>query len=81
MRLHFFISAVIENSKVDYCQKMEKSQNLLKLITSSVRGGRRGPNKICAFSKNCKKFSKVLEERKISVFLHLKGKCVIIRYL
>ena len=38
-----------------FFQKLEKLQNFLKLITSSVRGGRREANKICDFSKNCKK--------------------------
>ena len=43
------------------CEKLEKSQFLLKLIKSSVRGGRRVPSKncnFCNFSKNCKKLEK-----------------------
>ena len=46
------------------CKKLEKSQILLTLENSSVRGGRRGPNKIydfcnfSDFSKNCEKLEK-----------------------
>ena len=46
------------------CEKLEKSQFLLKLIKSSVRGGRRVPSKncnfcnFCDFSKNCEKLEK-----------------------
>ena len=43
------------------CKKLEKSKFLLKLIKSSVRGGRGVPNKncdFCNFSKNCEKLEK-----------------------
>ena len=40
------------------CQKLEKSQFLLKLITTSVRGGRRVRSKNCDFSKNCEELEK-----------------------
>ena len=43
------------------CLKLEKSQFLVKLITTSVRGGSRVPSKncdFCNFSKNCKKLEK-----------------------
>ena len=46
------------------CEKLEKSQFLLKLITSSVRGDTRVPRKnydfcnFCYFSKNCAKLEK-----------------------
>ena len=35
------------------CEKLEKSQFLLKLIKSSITGGRRLSSKNCNFSKNC----------------------------
>ena len=43
------------------CKKLEKSQNLLKLLKSRIKGGRRVPSKNCdffIFSKNCKKLEK-----------------------
>ena len=46
------------------CEKLEKSQFLLKLINTSVRRGRRVPSKncdfckFCDFSKNCEKLDK-----------------------
>ena len=43
------------------CEKLEKSQLLLKLINTSVRRGRRVPSKncdFCNFSKNCEKLDK-----------------------
>ena len=43
------------------CEKLEKSQFLLKLITTGVRGGTRVPCKNCDFcnlSKTCKKLQK-----------------------
>ena len=45
------------------CQKLEKSQFLLKLIMPSVRGDRRVPIKNCNFyyfSKNCEIFELVM---------------------
>jgi len=41
-------------------KKLDKSQFLLKLITPTVRGGRRVPSKNCDFSKNCKIFELVM---------------------
>ena len=40
------------------CEKLEKSQFLLKLTKSSIRGGRRVPSKNCDFSKNYEKLEK-----------------------
>ena len=40
------------------CVKLEKSQNLLKLMNSRVGEGRRVPSKICDFSTNCEKLEK-----------------------
>ena len=42
----------------EIANKLEKSQFLLKLIKSSVTGGRRAPSKNCNFSKNCEKLEK-----------------------
>ena len=48
------------------CEKLEKSQSLLKLLNSSGKGGiRRVPSKhydfcnFCDFSKNCEKLWKI----------------------
>ena len=40
------------------CEKLEKSQFMLKLIKSSGTGGRRVSSKNCDFSKNCEKLEK-----------------------
>ena len=40
------------------CEKLEKSQFLLKLIKSSGTGGKRVSSKNCDFSKNCEKLEK-----------------------
>ena len=40
------------------CEKLEKSQNLLKLLNSSGKGDRRLPSKNCHFSKNCENWRK-----------------------
>ena len=45
------------------CEKLEKSQFLLRLIKSSGTGGRRVSSKncdFCDFSKNCEKLEKSL---------------------
>ena len=42
----------------EIANKLVKSQFLLKLIKSSVTGGRRMSSKNCNFSKNCKKLEK-----------------------
>ena len=55
----------MSNKNCDFsknCEKLEKLQFLLKLITTgSVRGGARVPSKncdFCNFSKHCKKLEK-----------------------
>ena len=54
------------------CEKLEKSQFLLKLIKSSVTGGRRVSSKNCDFcnfydfSKNCKKMGEIAVFAKIN---------------
>ena len=40
------------------CEKLEKSQNLLKLLNSSGKGDRRVPSKNCDFSQNCENWRK-----------------------
>ena len=40
------------------CEKLDKSQFLLKLIKSSVTGRTRVPSKNCDFTKNCEKLEK-----------------------
>ena len=50
------------------CEKLEKSQFLLKLTKSSIRGGRRVPSKNCDFCNFCD-FSKNYEKLKKSQFL------------
>ena len=40
------------------CEKLEKSQFLLKLLNSSGKGGTRVSSKNCDFSKNCEKLEK-----------------------
>ena len=41
------------------CEKLDKSQFLLKLIKSSVTGGTRVSSKNCDFSKNCEKIEEI----------------------
>ena len=54
------------------CEKLEKSLFLLKLIKSSVTGGRRVSSKNCDlcnfydFSKNCKKMGEIAVFAKIN---------------
>ena len=50
------------------CEKLEKSQFLLKFIKTSVRGGRRVPSKNCNFC-NFRDFSKNCEKLETSQFL------------
>ena len=50
------------------CEKLEKSQFLLKLINTSVGRGRRVPSKNCDFCKFCD-FSKTCEKLDKSHFL------------
>ena len=40
------------------CEQIGEIAVLLKLIKSSVTGGRRAPSKNCNFSKNCEKLEK-----------------------
>ena len=53
------------------CEKLEKSQFLLRLIKSSGTGGRRVSSKncdfcnFCDFSKNCKKMGEIAVFAKI----------------
>ena len=49
------------------CEKLEKSQFLLKLTKSSVRGGRRVSSKTCDFSNFCD-FSKIAKIGEIAIF-------------
>ena len=58
------------------CEKLEKSQNLLKLINSRVGGARgsgrgRVPSKNCDFSTNCEKLEK---SRFLLKLINLSGK-------
>ena len=48
------------------CEKLEKSLFLLKLIKSSVTGGRRVSSKNCDFSKNCEKIGEIAVFAKIN---------------
>ena len=56
---YFLFPGSISYFKLEKIEKLEKSQNLLKLLNSCrVRGGRRVPSKnydFCDFSKNCEK--------------------------
>ena len=49
------------------CEKLEKSQFLLKLLNSSVTGGRRASSKNCDFCNFCD-FSKTCEKLEKSQF-------------
>ena len=49
-------------------KKLEKSQFLLKLLNSRVKGGRRVPSKNCDFSKSCEKLEKSQYFAKITKF-------------
>ena len=56
------------------CEKLEKSQFLLKFIKTSVRGGGRVPSKnyhfcsFCDFTKNLRKIREITEFAKITKF-------------